>query len=453
MNQFKQFNLPTRIETALEALGFHSPTPIQAQAIPPALEGQDLIGCAQTGTGKTGAFCIPILTRLLSSTSQQTSLILVPTRELAFQIHEFWQKLTKTSSQIQSVVIIGGAAMQPQIRQLSRRPRLIIATPGRLVDHLKRKTVQLSDVAVLVLDEADRMLDMGFAPQLSEILKYLPHARQTLFFTATWASELDRLAQKYLKNPVRVTVGQVSRAAPQVSQAVVMTTVKGKNEALLDELNRRSGSVIVFARTKSRTDRVARYLSDYGVSTNRIHGGRSQGQRNSALASFRSGQTRVLVATDIAARGIDVANIAHVVNYDLPQLSDDYIHRIGRTGRAGATGQAVSLLTPEDRGQWNEITRLLKRTGSEIPTLAPAEGKDPSVRSSWQNPSQSARMAERKSQKEHPLWGDRTKQQKPNGIANACFKTVSKKSRRNGPNEVNRKKPEKNSLKAALTQI
>jgi ATP-dependent RNA helicase DeaD len=368
---FKDFKLPSSLEKALEAMQFHTPTPIQSAAIPVALEGRDLIGCAQTGTGKTAAFCLPMLTRLLASPGK-TGLVLAPTRELALQIDAFWRKLTEGTPGFHSAVILGGISMQAQIRALNRKPRLIVATPGRLVDHLARKTARLNDVAVLVLDEADRMLDMGFDPQLSQILRYLPNARQTLFFTATWESSLDKLAKKYLRDPARVSVGTVSRAAPKIEQELVMTTVKGKNETLLDELNRRPGSVLVFARTKSRTDRVARYLAEYGVDVNRLHGGRSQGQRNQALAAFRTGEIRVLVATDIAARGIDVTGIAHVVNYDLPQSSDDYIHRIGRTGRAGAAGHAVSLLTPEDRQQWNEITRLLERTGSQMPRQASA---------------------------------------------------------------------------------
>jgi ATP-dependent RNA helicase RhlE len=275
--------------------------------------------------------------------------------------------------------------MRAQFKALSRRPRLIVATPGRLVDHLNRNSALLSKIEILVLDEADRMLDMGFAPQLSRILKQLPTARQTLLLSATWAPELDQLSRAYLRNPEKVTIGKVSQAARDVSQTLVSTTVQKKNDTLLDELNRREGSVLVFARTKSRTDRVARYLADYGVAVNRIHGGRSQGQRNSALSAFRDGQVRVLVATDIAARGIDVTGIAHVVNYDLPQLSEDYIHRIGRTGRAGAKGEAVSLVTPEDRSQWNEISRLLKRTGSQVPELPFGPSKNGQKKASNRN--------------------------------------------------------------------
>jgi ATP-dependent RNA helicase RhlE len=291
---------------------------------------------------------------------------------------------------------------------------MIIATPGRLVDHLRRRTVQLSKVAVLVLDEADRMLDMGFAPQLTQILNQVPTQRQTLFFTATWASELDQLSKKYLRDPVKITVGEVSRAAPQITQSVVMTTANKKNEALLDELNRRSGSVLVFTRTKSRTDRVARYLTEYGVEVNRLHGGRTQGQRNSALAAFRSGKARVLIATDIAARGIDIAKIGHVINYDLPQSSEDYIHRIGRTGRAGETGQAISLLTPEDRQQWKEISKLLVRSGSQVPALANEVAR---TDESHVNPRKRSKVSTRFSQrrKEGRSWGERTKQRKLSG--------------------------------------
>jgi superfamily II DNA/RNA helicase len=373
MKTFQELRLPGAVDRALQAMQFQVPTPIQARAIPLALEGRDLIACAQTGTGKTAAFCIPILARLVARPGKN-ALVLAPTRELALQIDAVWRDLTRYLPEMRSAVVIGGAGMPGQVRALSRSPRLIVATPGRLVDHLQRRSARLADIEILVLDEADRMLDMGFAYQLNQILKVLPRERQTLLLSATWAPELDRLAKTYLRDPERVTVGAVSQAAPDVAQALVSVTHQGKNEALLDELNRRPGSVLVFTRTKHRTDRVTRYLTSYGVSVNRLHGGRSQGQRNSALAAFREGTVRVLVATDIAARGIDVTGIAHVVNYDLPQSSEDYIHRIGRTGRAGAKGQAVSLITPDDRTQWREIARLLERTGSQVPRAAEKKG-------------------------------------------------------------------------------
>ena len=368
MNSFQDLNLPEALASALRSIHFQQPTPIQAQAIPVGIAGGDLIACAQTGTGKTAAFCIPAAIQLLRNPGK-TALVLAPTRELALQIEVFWRTLTQYMPELRVSCLIGGAAFGAQTRSLSRRPRLIIATPGRLLDHLERRTLSLASAGFLVLDEADRMLDMGFAPQLTRILRVLPKARQTLLFSATWDSSLDQLARNYLQKPSRITVGTASRAASTVNQALISTTGARKNETLLDELNQRQGSVLVFARTQHRTDRLARYLNSYGLEVGRIHGGRSQGQRNSALTAFREGNVRILVATDIAARGIDVADIAHVINYDLPQAPQDYIHRIGRTGRAGAQGTALSLLTPEDRVQWAEISRLLKKTGSAVPAL------------------------------------------------------------------------------------
>jgi ATP-dependent RNA helicase RhlE len=365
MTDFSELKLPANVQKAIADLGYTKPTPIQAKGIPVALTKRDMIGVAQTGTGKTAAFSIPMLVTL-SENPGKTALVLVPTRELALQIDDFWKELTKHSPGMHGVILIGGVAMSPQVRGLARKPRLIIATPGRLVDHLQRRTVDLRTTEILVLDEADRMLDMGFAPQLNAIVRHLPTTRQTLFFTATWAGEMDGLAKKYLRNPERVTIGAVSTAVKMVDQSIIKTTVAQKNEALLDELNAREGSVLVFARTQSRTDRIARYLLSYGVDVGRIHGGRSQAQRTFAMDSFRQGKIRVLVATDIAARGIDVNDIAHVINFDLPQVPEDYIHRIGRTGRAGATGKAVSFVTPEDRKQWEEIYRLLKRGGTQV---------------------------------------------------------------------------------------
>ena len=366
MNSFQDLNLPGTLARALTAIGFEKPTPIQAGAIPIASTGKDLIACAQTGTGKTAAFCIPIALRLLIARNK-TALVLAPTRELALQIDDFWRKLVQFTPDLKSACLIGGASFSVQSKALSRRPRFVIATPGRLLDHLNRRTISLAQTEILVLDEADRMLDMGFAPQLTQILKFLPKNRQNLLFSATWDASMDKLSASYLHQPERISIGKVSQAAPSVDQATVSTTGAKKNETLLDELNQRQGSILVFARTQSRTDRLARYLTSYGLEVGRIHGGRSQGQRNSALNAFRNGQVRILVATDIAARGIDVADIAHVINYDLPQQPEDYIHRIGRTGRAGNTGKAVSLLTPEDRAQWHDISKLLKKTGSAVP--------------------------------------------------------------------------------------
>lgn len=363
---FKNSAIPESIQKALEAMNFETATPVQEQAIPVALKGQDIIALAQTGTGKTAAFCIPTLTRLIAKPNK-IALVLAPTRELARQIQTVWGELIRFVPGMKSTVLVGGMPMNPQIRALQQRPRLMIATPGRLIDHLNRHTVSLAHLDILVLDEADHMLDMGFAPQLAKIVRYVPQNRQTLLFSATWNPTIDGLSQKYLKNPVRISVAKTNQAAETVCQSMISTTNKQKNEALLDELNQRQGSILVFARTKSRTDRVTKFLASYGVDVHRIHGGRTQGQRNSALSAFRSGQTRVLVATDIAARGIDITRIAHVINYDLPQVPQDYVHRIGRTGRAGVKGNAVSLVTPEERGQWKAIEALLKKSGSNLP--------------------------------------------------------------------------------------
>lgn len=361
MHHFNELKLPPVLEKALVEMNLEIPTPIQAKAIPVALAHRDLIGCAQTGTGKTVAFCLPVITRLIK-VPQKTALILVPTRELGIQILEVLKKLTQYCPEVKAALVIGGMPMPPQIQDLQGRPRVVVATPGRLVDHLKRGTVSLSSTEVLVLDEADRMLEMGFAPQLNEILRFLPKTRQTLFFSATLPTDIEKLSTRFLKDPVRVTVGAISRPVQKIQQSVVQTDAAGKNDTLMDELNLREGLVLVFARTQARTDRIANYLAGYGHRVTRLHGGRTQGQRNSAVSGFRDGRFRILVATDIAARGIDIAHIAHVINYDLPQAPEDYIHRIGRTARAGREGQAVSLLTPEDSHQWSEISRLVSRS-------------------------------------------------------------------------------------------
>lgn len=354
---------------ALEALQFQSPTPVQEQAIPFGLEGRDVIACAQTGTGKTGAFCIPLAAKLLSGKPTDIALVLTPTRELAVQIEDFWKQLTRFTPDLRSACLIGGLSFSQQTRALKQRPRLIIATPGRLNDHIEQRTIMLAQTHFLVLDEADRMLDMGFAPQLAQIAKFLPASRQTMLFTATWDGSLDKLAQKYLSNPERVSVGSTARASDLIDQKIISTTSQLKNETLMSELRQREGSVLIFTRTQMRTDRLARYLASRGIQCGRIHGGRTQAQRSYALDSFKKGSTQILVATDIAARGIDVSKIAHVINYDLPRAAEDYIHRIGRTGRAGNEGQALSLLTPEENGEWRQISRILKKSGSPVPEI------------------------------------------------------------------------------------
>ena len=370
MAHFDTFKLLPPIKQALLELGFKNPTPIQEKAIPSTLAGKDIVGNAQTGTGKTAAFCIPMLTTLLNH-PEKNAMVLVPTRELALQIEKFWSSLTQFCKEVNCVSLIGGVPMETQVKKINKGPRLIVSTPGRLVDHLQSKNITLNKIAILVLDEADRMLDMGFAPQLNEILRILPKKRQTLLFTATWDSNTNDLAKKFLvHNSERIKVGETSKAATTVKQKLLNTTQDGKRDLLLEELNAHPGTTLVFAGTQLKVDRVAEYLESYGIEVNCLHGGRSQGQRKTALRELREGKIRVLVATDVAARGIDIPEISHVINYDLPQIAEDYIHRIGRTGRAGATGYSTSFLAPEDQRRWTEIELLLKKTDSSVPKLA-----------------------------------------------------------------------------------
>ncbi|UVT21282.1 MAG: DEAD/DEAH box helicase [Nitrospira sp.] len=354
---------------------FASPTPIQAQAIPPALAGRDVIGCAQTGTGKTAAFVIPIVERLAGlPKNQPQALILAPTRELALQISTTIEKLGRRR-RISATVIVGGADMQAQVRGLRQRPDILVATPGRLLDHMWNGTISLSAIKVLVLDEADRMLDMGFAPQINQILDALPQERQTLLFSATLPTDLARLIHANVSNPVRVMITPSATTADGVTQAIHHTSHDAKGDLLLSLLGSDKDTALVFTRTKHRADRLGRMLNSAGHRVAVLHGDRSLSQRRAALEGFRRGSFRVLVATDIAARGIDVANIGHVINFDLPNCPEDYVHRIGRTARMKTTGRATSFVTGEDRHQLRDIERLLGyavplASGSAAPSSA-----------------------------------------------------------------------------------
>ncbi len=376
----------------LTAAGLLVPTPIQAQAIPPALEGRDVIGCAQTGTGKTAAFVVPMIERLaVLPKGQPQALILAPTRELALQIFGLIEKLGR-SHHLSATVIVGGSDMQAQIRGLRQRPDILVATPGRLLDHMWNGTINLAPIKILVLDEADRMLDMGFAPQINQILDALPVERQTLLFSATIQTDVTHLVQTSLHGAVRVMVTPASTTAEGVTQALHHTTSQEKTKLLVSLLGMERGTVLVFARTKNRVDRLGQTLEQAGHRVAVIHGDRSLPQRLRALDGFKRGQVRILVATDVAARGIDVANIGHVVNYDLPNCPEDYIHRIGRTARMKMTGRATSFVTFEEREQLHAIETLL---GHSVPL---AEGSPrPSDRPHL-------RMPER-SNGDHKRWG------------------------------------------------
>ena len=358
---FHALGLSEALLQDLADAGFAAPTPIQAQAIPPALAGRDVIGCAQTGTGKTAAFVIPIIERLaLLPKGQPQALILAPTRELALQTLATIEKLGRTR-RISATVIVGGADMQAQVRGLRQRPDIVVATPGRLLDHMWNGTILLSSIKMLVLDEADRMLDMGFAPQINQIRDALPEQRQTLLFSATLPADLARLIHASVNNPVRVMVAPSATTAEGVTQAVHYTSHADKPDLLLSLLKADQATALVFTRTKHRADRLGRLLGRAGHRVAVLHGDRSLSQRRTALEGFRRGAFRVLVATDIAARGIDVANIGHVINFDLPNCPEDYVHRIGRTARMKTTGRATSFVTGEDQHQLRDIERLLGR--------------------------------------------------------------------------------------------
>jgi superfamily II DNA/RNA helicase len=362
LTSFDSLELPIPIKKALAHSNISVPTEIQAQAIPHAMLGKDIIGLAQTGTGKTLAFCLPLVTLMdRNGDNNDCALILAPTREIAIQVTEVLKHLTsKMTGRWHPVLVIGGVGMQPQIDGLKKHPRFIVATPGRLVDHMREGHAVLDNVKFLVLDEADRMLDMGFAPQLNEVLRGLPRERQTMLFSATFPNEIADISKKYLKDPVRVEVGPGhSTPIETIKQETREMEEEDKFGVLMELINGCEGTMIVFTRTKYRTEKLARQLDKNGISAGRLHGDRSQSQRQTTLKAFKDGEIRILVATDIAARGIDVPEVGHVINYDIPHVPEEYIHRIGRTGRAGASGHAIAFLTPEVREEWRAILKLI----------------------------------------------------------------------------------------------
>jgi ATP-dependent RNA helicase RhlE len=364
---FSDLNLHPSLLKGIKELGFTRPTPIQADAIPPALQGRDLLACAMTGSGKTAAFVLPILHRLLATKRGTTrALVLSPTRELAAQILEDVNDLA-VHTPVTAAAIYGGVGMGPQEHALRSGVDVVIATPGRLLDHMKAPYARFAGLEVLVLDEADRMLDMGFLPDIKRILRHLPAKRQTLFFSATMPGPIAALTHEMLVDPVTINLERKSGPAVGITQAVypVRQELKaGLFLALLAKGDMREA--LVFTRTKHRADRLAKHLMREGIKAERIHGNRSQAQRTEALAGFKSGKYRVLVATDIAARGIDVEALGHVVNFDVPKVPDDYIHRVGRTARAEATGDAFTFVSPEEEGDLRAIERAV---GKRLPRV------------------------------------------------------------------------------------
>jgi len=359
---FDEFDLDSRCLRVLHEAEIATPTPIQAQAIPIAREGRDVIGVAQTGTGKTLAFTLPSLTRLAQEKLRRNMmLVLVPTRELAVQVEKVVEDIGRPL-QIRSVAIYGGVNLDRQATELRRGRAVVVATPGRLLDHMGRGNLRFDDLSILVLDEADRMLDMGFLPDIRKILRKLPKERQTLMFSATFPDEIARLTGEMMHEPERVTVGAISRPVDAVRQLLYTVMPEHKSELLLDVLRSEDiHSALVFLRTKQRTERVAQLLRKRGFKASAIHGDRSQKQREQALDGFRKGKYRILVATDVAARGLDVDGISHVINYDIPPTADDYIHRIGRTARAEAEGDAITFVSPSEHLPLETIERALAR--------------------------------------------------------------------------------------------
>ncbi len=364
---FENLGLSAEVLKAVRDAGYTTPTPIQAQAIPLVLKGRDVMGLAQTGTGKTAAFTLPIVDRLIGGPNRTRALVLTPTRELCVQVEESVHKYAR-HSELSVVSVYGGVPLDPQQKKLRAGVDIVVATPGRLIDHLERQNVVFDDLEVLVLDEADRMLDMGFAPQINRIVSDVPQYRQTLLFSATMPPEVEALARKYLRKPIVVQVGRRSQAASTVTHAVYPVP-RDRKSALLASLLREAAldSVLVFTRTKHGADRVVRHLEREGIEATAMHADKTQPQRTKALQDFKSGKVRVLVATDIAQRGLDISDITHVVNYDVPQQAEDYVHRIGRTGRAEKEGDAFTFMAPDEIAMVRSIERVI---GQPIPRIS-----------------------------------------------------------------------------------
>lgn len=384
--KFTEFQLDARLQAGIQRAGYTVPTPIQMQAIPVALHGDDIVGTAQTGTGKTAAFVLPILHKLLKGERGKTrALIVTPTRELAEQIHDTIRVLAAGTG-LRSATVYGGVGANPQIKALRSGVDIVVACPGRLLDLHNQRAARLNAIEILVLDEADRMFDMGFLPDVRRILSLLPVQRQNMLFSATFPREVEDLARQTLHDPKRVAVG-ISAPAHTVSHALYPVTATAKTRLLLELLKTTAAnSVLIFTRTKHRAQKVARNLEEEGYKVTSLHGNRTQGQRQAALMGFRQGRFQIMVATDIAARGLDVENISHVINYDMPDTTDAYIHRIGRTGRAERTGDAFTLVTPEDASSLRALERVMgkpieRRTleGFDYGTAVPQINTEPAM--------------------------------------------------------------------------
>ena len=358
MTLFSKYNLNEVLNKSLKSINFTTPTPIQEKSIPLILQGKDILGSAQTGTGKTAAFCIPIL-ELLMKSPRGSLLVMIPTRELAKQVLDVINSLLGFKSSINTATLIGGESMSKQLSQLKKRARIYVGTPGRINDHLQRGSLNLHDAKYLVLDETDRMLDMGFEVQINKIIKYLPVSKQVLMFSATIPNNILKLSSKYLNDPVRISVGESNTVAKNIKQEIIELKSDEKLDELINQITNRNGSILIFVKTKYGTEKLSKALSRSKIKSFPLHGGLRQSKRNTIMKNFRDMKFRILIATDVAARGIDVPHIEHVINYDLPQMAEDFIHRIGRTARAGSRGIALSFVTKGDFAKWKEIQKIL----------------------------------------------------------------------------------------------
>jgi ATP-dependent RNA helicase DeaD len=358
MENFNNMDLPVEVISALERMSITMPTEIQKKAIPVALKGGDILASSQTGSGKTLAYLLPIISSIIKNDSR--ALVLVPTRELAHQVRTMLNKVT-IGFKITSAVLIGGEPMAKQHMQLKTPPQVIVATPGRLLDHLSQKTVKLIGVKTLVLDEMDRMLDMGMKEQVADINKFIPEKAQVLMFSATMPQDIITFSYKYVVNPERITVGSTTTAAIQIKQETLKINDKDKFPELLKQLGERAGAIIIFVKTKRGADQLAKMLKTENHKADAIHGDLNQNRRDRVISAFSNYKIQILVATDVAARGLDIKHVLHVINYDLPMCAEDYLHRIGRTGRAGAEGNALSFISPDDNIRWKAIERLMTK--------------------------------------------------------------------------------------------
>ena len=366
MENFLSLKLEETLFESLAKINFKTPTPIQAKAIPVALEGKDILGTAQTGTGKTGAFGIPLVNYLLK-TKKDTALVMTPTRELATQVMQTMNNLVGKGN-IRTALLIGGDSMQKQQKQMRKNPRLIVGTPGRINDHLKRKTLRLNNTSFLVLDEADRMLDMGFTPQINQVLETVPKKHQTLLFSATLPSDILKLAERYLNQPNRISIGSTSTPIEKIKQEVLRVNDGDKYNQLIKEIYTRQGSILIFVKTRRNAEKMVKRLKYDDHDADAIHGNLRQNKRDRVIKAFRNNHFRILVGTDVASRGLDIPAIKHVINFDLPQVPEDFIHRIGRTARAGAEGSALSFIGNGDQIKWNAIQKLINPNFRAEPT-------------------------------------------------------------------------------------